>query len=139
MHKNMNYSWFKKINALIAAFISATVAIAIVNNDLILALTAILIGTVFFILMKKTTKVILVDERIQSISGKASRLTYMITTAVLAFLSLFFIMIGRKAIPPQPNIELLGVTLSYIVLFNLALYSISYKYLSKKYGETDDE
>ncbi len=135
----MNYSRFKKINALIAAFISATVAIAIVNNDLILALAAILIGTVFIILMKKTTKIILVDERIQSISGKASRLTYTITTAVLAFLSLFFIMIGRKAIPTQPNIELLGVTFSYIVLFNLALYSISYKYLSKKYGETDDE
>jgi len=135
----MNYKQFKKINALVASFISATVAIAIVNNNLILALAGVSIGMFFIVLMKKTARAVLVDERIQSIGGKAARLTYTISTIVIAFLSLFFIIIGRKTTPPQPNIELLGVTFSYIVLFNLALYSLSYKYLSKKYGETDDE
>jgi len=135
----MNYKQFKKINALTAAFISATVAMAVINNNLILALAGISIGMLFLILMKKTTKAVLIDERIRNISGQAARLTHAIVTIVLAFLSLVLIMIGRKATPPQSSIEMLGTTFSYIVLFNLALYSISYKYLSKKYGETDDE
>lgn len=135
----MKYKSFKKINALFVSFISATVAIAIISNNIILAWTGILIGLLFIFLMKKATKAILVDERIQSISGKAAWLTYKIATIVIAFMSLVFIMIGKKAIPPQSSIEMLGITFSYITLFNLALYSITYKYLSKKYGETNDE
>ena len=135
----MRYRSFKKINAFVAAFVSATVAIAVVNNNIILALAGILIGLLFIFLMKKATKAILVDERIQSISGKAAWLTYRIATIVMAFMSLVFIMIGKKSIPPQSSIEMLGVIFSYVTLFNLALYSITYKYLSKKYGEADDE
>lgn len=135
----MNYKQFKKVNALAAAFISATVAIAVVNNNLILAIAGVSIGVLFLLLVKKTTKAVLVDERIQNISGQAARLTYTIVTVVLAFLSLVLIMIGRKATPPQSSIEMLGTIFSYIALFNLALYSVSYKYLSKKYGEEDNE
>ncbi len=135
----MQYKSFKKINTLVASFVSATVAIAIVSNNIVLALAGISIGLLFIFLMKKTTKAVLVDERIQIISGKAAWFTYRIATVVMAFMSLIFIIVGRKTTPPQSSIEMLGITFSYITLFNLALYSISYKYLSKKYGETDDE
>jgi len=135
----MDYQQFKKTRALIASFVSATVAIAFVYNNIILALAGMLIGVLFLFLVRKTTKMVLVDERIQSIGGQAARLTYVILTTTIAFLSLFFVVIGRKSVPYQPGLETLGITLSYIALLSLALYSLSYKYFSNKYGETDDE
>ena len=135
----MTYKQFKRMRALIASFVSATVAMAVVQNNIILALAGVVIGVLFMFLVRKTTKAVLVDERIQSIGGQAAYIAYTILTITLAALSLLFIMIGRKSIPPQASIETLGITLSYIALLSLALYSLSYKYFSKKYGESDDE
>lgn len=135
----MNYKKFKQIKIITTSFVSATIAIAVVYNNIILALAGMLIGILFLFLVRKKTKVVLVDERIEKIAGKAARLTYSILTVTIALLSLLFIMIGKKATPPQVQLETLGITLSYIALFSLALYSLSYKYLSKKYGEADDE
>ncbi|MFA5029221.1 MAG: DUF2178 domain-containing protein [Patescibacteria group bacterium] len=133
----MNYKQFKRIKVLIASFISAMVAIAVVFNNIILALAGVLIGLLFLFLVRRKTKAVLVDERIQNIGGRASRLTYVILTITVAFLSLVFILSGRRM--GEANYETLGIILSYITLFSLALYSLSYKYFSKKYGETDDE
>lgn len=127
------------MKVLTASFVSATVAIAVVYNNIILALAGVLIGMLFLFLVRKKAKAVLVDERIQTISGLAARLAYVILTITIAFLSLVFIMIGRKSVPPQASLEVLGVTLSYIALLSLALYSLSYKFFSNKYGETDDE
>jgi len=133
----MNYKQFKKIKALTASFIAATVAIAVVYNNILLAIAGVSIGILFLFLVRKKTKAVLEDERIQSIGGRAARLTYAILTATIAFLSLIFIGTGRQT--GEDGYELLGVILSYITLFSLALYSLSYKYISKKYGESDDE
>ncbi len=133
----MNYKQFKRIKALTISFVSATVAIAVVYNNIILALAGVSIGMLFLFLVRKRTKTILVDERIQSIGGRAARLTYVVLTITIAFFSLVFIVSGRRF--GEANYEMLGIILSYITLFSLALYSLSYKYFSKKYGETDDE
>lgn len=133
----MNYKQFKTTKALISSFISVTVAIAVVYNNILLSFAGVLIGVLFLILVRKKTKAVLVDERIQSIVGKAARLTYTISTITIALLSLIFTTTGRQS--GEIGYEMLGVFLSYITLFNLALYSVSYKFISKKYGEADDE
>jgi len=133
----MNCKQFKRIKMLITAFVSATVAIAVVYNNAILALAGVAIGMLFLLLVRKKTKIVLVDERIQNIGGRAARLTYVILTVTLAFFSLVFITTGRRT--GEANYETLGTILSFITLFSLALYSLSYKYFSKKYGETDNE
>ncbi len=133
----MNYKKFKRMKALTASFVSATVAIAVVNNNIILALAGVSIGMLFLFLVKRKVKGVLVDERIQSIADRAARLTYMILTITLAFLSLVFVFAGQRT--GEANYEMLGMILSYITLLSLALYSLSYKYFSKKYGEEDNE
>jgi len=133
----MNYQEFKKIKILTTSFISAIVAIAVVYDNIILALAGVLIGVLFLFLVRKKTKIILVDERIQIIAGRAARLTYVISTVIIAFLSLIFVGIGRQT--GEADYETLGIILSYITLFSVASYSLSYKYFSKKYGETNDE
>ncbi|MDD4995987.1 MAG: DUF2178 domain-containing protein [Patescibacteria group bacterium] len=133
----MNYQQFKRIKILTTSFVSATVAVAVVYNNIILALAGVIIGMIFLFFVRKKTKIILVDERVQNIAGQAARLTYVILTMTIAFLSLIFLGSGRRM--NNINYETLGVILSYTTLFSIALYSLSYKYISKKYGETDDE
>jgi len=133
----MDYNKFKRMKVLTASFVSATVAIAVVSNNIVLAMAGVLIGMLFLFLVKKRIKAVLVDERIQNIGGQAAHLTYAILTITIGFLSLIFIGTGRRL--GEANYEMLGVILSYITLFSLALYSLSYKYFSKKYGEEDDK
>ncbi len=126
----MKYNQFKKVKILIASFISATIAIALTLNNMMLAFTGVLIGILFLFLVKKKTKAVLVDERIRNVGGQAARLTYLISTIFLAFLSLIFISGGRW--------KSLGVIFSYLALLNLAIYSISFKYYIKKYGDDSE-
>ncbi len=133
----MQYKTFKKIKILTTSFVSVTVAIAVIYNNIILALAGVFIGLLFLTLVKRKTKAVLVDERIQSISGYAARITYVILTITMAMLSLIFILNGRQT--GESHFEVLGITLSYLTLLSLAIYSISYKYYSKKYGDKDDE
>lgn len=133
----MNYKQFKKIKILITSFVSVMVAMAVIYDNIILALAGVSIGMLFLFLVRKKAKIVLVDERIQKISGRAARLTYTILTVTVALLSLIFIGSGRQT--GEAGYEMLGIILSYITLFSIALYALSYKYISKKYGETDDE
>ncbi|MDD2646533.1 MAG: DUF2178 domain-containing protein [Patescibacteria group bacterium] len=133
----MNYTTFKRIKILITSFVAATVAIAVVYNNLLLALAGVLIGMMFLFLVRKKSKTVLVDERVKLVGGYAARMTYIILTVTTGVLSLIFTSAGQRS--SEPNYEILGIVLSYLTLLSVALYSISYKYYSKKYGGEDDK
>jgi len=133
----MQYKTFKRLRLLTASFVSAITAISVINNNIYLALVGVLIGLLFLLFVRKKTKVVLVDERIQAIGGYAARITYIALTMILALLALFFMSVGKRT--NEINYEALGTILSYITLLSLALYSLSYKYYSKKYGEEDNK
>jgi uncharacterized membrane protein len=133
----MKQNTFKKIKILIITFVSVTVGIAAINNNIYLAFAGVAIGMLFLILVRRTVKAVTVDERVSHISARAARLTYAIVTVLLAFLSLFFISTGQRT--GEPYIEALGTILSYIALLSLAIYAMSYKFYSKQYGGEDDE
>lgn len=128
----MNYKTFIKLRVLIGVLIGFIVAIAAIINNFYLAISGIFIGILFMLLVKSKFKEIIVDERVISISGKASRMTYIIVTLFLAILGLFLILSGR--LHDDIYIESIGVLLSYVAIFLVAIYSISYHYFNKKYG-----
>lgn len=131
----MKEKTFKKVKIIITSFVSVTVGIAVVENNTLLALAGVVIGILFLTLVRSRTKQVLVDERIKSISGYAARLTYMILTALLGLLSIFFISSGGRT--DELYMEALGVILSYITLLSVAIYAMSYKFFEKKYGGND--
>lgn len=128
----MNYKKFLTLKILISIFVATTVLIAFSLNNFMLAIAGMIIGMLFMILVRKKTKAVIVDERIELMSGKASRATYGITTLAFAILSIIFILSGRRT--DVLYYEIIGLTFSYITLFCIAIYSISYKYYQKKYG-----
>ena len=133
----MEYKIFKKVRILIKLFVFATVTIAVVYDNMILALAGVLIGMLFFFLVKGKTKAVLVDERIKSIGRHATYLTYWFLTCIIAFFSLVFIISGRQT--GESQIETLGIVLSCVTFLSLAIYSISYRYYLKRYSDEDGE
>ena len=127
----MDLKKFKMVQAGTAAFIAITVTIATTIDNILLAFAGVLIGMLFLFLVRKKTKNVLYDERIKTISGDAARMTYMISTIVFAFLSLMFLM-GSKRLE-NPFIETLGTIFSYAALFNMAVFSICFRYFNQKY------
>lgn len=126
----MQIKSFKKVQIGVSFFMGATVAVAVLIDNLFLALTAVLAGMIFMFLVKRKVKGVMVDERIISLAGKAARITYGIVTMVLAIASLIFVVLGKAN--GEFYLESLGIIFSYITLFSMAVYSISYRYLSRK-------
>jgi len=131
----MNYKNYQIIRTLIGLLIATIVVTATIINNFYLAISGVLIGMLFLFLAKSKFKKIIVDERVISISGKASRVTYMIVTMFLAFFGLFSIFTSKGH--EDLYFESLGVVLCYIALLLITIYSISYYYFNKKYGADD--
>ena len=128
----MNYGTFTRLRLLIGLGIGTIVAIAATTNNFYLAITGILIGILFMFLVKKGVKEVIVDERVISISGQASRMTYVIVTMFSAILGLFLILSGKG--DGNIYVEGIGVLFSYMSMLLIAVYAISYHYFNKKYG-----
>lgn len=129
----MNLKQFKVARIIVASFIATTVAIAVTTENILLALAAVLCGMIFMVLARKRTKAVLSDERTEKIAGLAARYTYAILTTFIAILSLFLIMSGQSN--GDAFTESVGTILSFTALLSVALYAMSYKYLSKVYGD----
>ncbi len=128
----MTYKTLKKIRLLIVCLIAIIVATAVSINNFYLAISGVLIGVLFNILVRSKFRKTLVDERIINISGRAARITYVITTLIIALLSLFLIFSGRQH--QDINTETIGIIFSYVAMLNIAIYAISFRYFNKKYG-----
>lgn len=126
----MTLKTFKKIRILILVLAVIIMATAVSINNIYLVVSAIVIAIVFKILVKNQVKEVMVDERIVSVSNRAARMTYVITTVFLAVLALFLILTARDLIYFQS----LGVALSYVVILNMAIYALSFYYFNRKHG-----
>jgi len=132
----MSYKNFKVARMLMAMFIAMTVSIAISIENVLLAVSAIGIGMISMVLIKRSVKEVLVDEMVKTIAGKSALMAYSITVPVLAFLSLILMFSNLSS--RGSEMYNLGITLSYVALFNMAAYSLAYYYYQKKYGRDNE-
>lgn len=128
----MNQTQFKWARLVIVALVAMTVSTAVSIANFYLALSGVLIGMLFMWLVRLRYRKVIVDERVNTVSGRAARMSYAITTMTLMVLSMFFIMSGKSS--GQIYIEALGVVFGFTVLLAVALYSVSFHYYDKRYG-----
>ncbi|MFA5228239.1 MAG: DUF2178 domain-containing protein [Candidatus Paceibacterota bacterium] len=131
----MSYKKFIYLRILVIAFIAITISIAINMDNVVLAISAIVIGMIAMFAIKKNVKELRKDEMIQSIAGKSSLWAYSICVPSLALLSIFFMFSSLNN--KDSDIYNLGIILSYIVLFHMATYSIIFLCLKNKYNSDD--
>jgi len=131
----MSFKTFKIVRIFIAMFIAATVSTAVSIENVYLACSAVIIGIISMLLIKRSVKDVMVDEMIKNIAQKSAMAAYSICIPLLALVSLVLMFSDLKN---QGRFYDLGTILSYIVLFNMMVYSFAYYFYRKKYG-TDDE
>ena len=88
----MTQKQFKIGKTLLLMAVAFIVAFAVSIDNFYLALSGVFIGMFAMYFLKTQFKKVVVDERIDDLSGKAARTTYMVTTMFLAILSMFLIL-----------------------------------------------
>lgn len=139
----MNIKKYRQIRALIIIFVGTIVGSAVAQDSYLLAGVGIFTGMLFLSLVRSKVK-ITVDERERTIREKAAQLTYAIfapTIGIGAFLLFIPSNSGLSVFAKGEFIflESLGMVFAYLALFLIALYSLSYFFLNKKYGGKGDE
>lgn len=131
----MNIKRYKQLRAAVAVFVAMIVSFAVTGNNYVLALVGVGTGMLFLTLVRSKVKMT-IDEREISIRQKAAQITYAIFTPTIAFGSVILIFFARGE---YIFLQSLGMVLSYLSLFLLALYSISYFVVNRKMGGGGNE
>jgi uncharacterized membrane protein len=120
---------YRIIRTIIALFVGIIVALSVIQESIVPAILAIVIGAMISYIYKKKTNETLEDERIVKISEKASRIAMVLFSITIAIIGLVFITLRNE----YPDFTQAGFTLSYSAVALLALYYIFYGYYNKKY------
>ncbi len=125
----MNIKTYQRVRAAVAFFVAATVSVAVTQNSNILAVAGVLTGMLFLLLVRTKVKIV-VDERETSIREKAAQMTYAIFAPTIGLGSFLLNILGSKS----PYLFALGQVMAYLTLFLIAIYALSYHFLSRQYG-----
>lgn len=128
---------------MVAVFIVLIIAVSILLKLYLLALAAVFTGILFLSLVYSNNKN-LVDEREVSIQEKAADFTYSIFTPTIGIGAFLLLLPTRSGLAVFSKgeflfLESLGTIFAYLTLFLIVLYSVSYFFLSQKFGGKKDE
>jgi len=124
----MTSKTFVVIRALTAFFLAAVMAQAIIYNNYVLAIVAIVGAVVVIMTSKRKVNGVMVDERVLLVGGNAARASISIFSVIGAGL-MFVLMFFREA---NPNYYIIASVLAYSICALLLLYSIIFKYYEKQ-------
>lgn len=140
----MNRQKYNQIQVAVVLFVFILIAIAMAGSNYLLSLAGVVVGMVFLALARSKAR-FKPDEREVSIQEKAARMTYAIFAPTIGIVSLLLFIPSRSGLSVFAKgefayLESLGMVFAYLTLFLIAVYAISYNFLSKKYeGDGDEE
>ncbi len=126
----MKNKTFTLILSLSSFFLGVIAAGCIIKGNWIIPIIAMVLFTVLISTLKLfiKEKTVMTDERIEKISGKAAKITYIIATYLLAVASIIFAAISKN----QPEFFWYSAITSISCFGMLIIYSIIFSYLNKK-------
>lgn len=139
----MNIKKYKQVRVIAIIFIISLIAVSIFLKLYLLTIVAIFTGILFTSLVHSDNKN-LVDERELSIQEKAADFTYSIFAPTIGIGTFLLLIPSYSGIAVFSKgeflfLESLGTIFAYLTLFLISLYSISYFFLSRKFGGKQDE
>lgn len=134
---------YNRLRVIVALFVSAIVALAVIQNSYLLSSVGVVTGMVFMILVRSKVK-IKADEREKAIREKAAQMTYAIFAPTLGIGTFLLLIPSYSGISVFSKgdftyLESLGMIFAYLTLFLIAIYAISYHFLNRKYGGGNEE
>jgi len=139
----MNTKTFKLVRMGVAFFVGGTVSIAVTKGSYLLALVGVVTGMLFVRVAKSKAKIV-VDERERILREKAANLSYAIFAPTIGIGSFLLLMPYQKMSSVFSGgeftyLESLGTVLAYLTLFLISIYAVSYHFLNRKYGGSNEE
>jgi uncharacterized membrane protein len=130
----MNFKQYRNFKIIVALVLAVIISQAVIMDNYILAIIAVLTAMILVFLAKQTVRGVLADERDYEIAGKSARYSLGIFSVTGALAMLFFTFSKTEDIV----FGVIASTLAYSVCALLLLYSIIYKFLSYKGYEKQD-
>ena len=139
----MDRKKYKQLRVIVTLFIGVIVALAVVRDSYLLAVTGISTGMIFMVLMRSKAK-IRTDERESTVQEKAARMTYAIFAPTIGIAAFLLLLPSKGGIDVFSKgewlfTESLGMVFAYLVLFLITIYAISYHFFNRKYGGGGNE
>jgi uncharacterized membrane protein len=125
----MQISRFSIYRGLIGVGLLIAVAIAIVTDTALIALVAVVVGIVVAVILERTNKEVVRDERIAQISGKAASASFY-SVLILGAAASLGTALFRSQLPE--NIVFVGTIMGYFICLALVLLMCFYLYFSRK-------
>ena len=139
----MDRKKYKQLRAVVALFVGAIVALAVIRDSYLLAAAGVLTGMVFMVLVRVKAK-IQTDEREATVQEKAAKMTYVIFAPTIGIAAFLLLLPSKGGISIFSKgewlfVESLGMVFAYLALFLIAIYAISYHFFNRKFGGGGNE
>jgi uncharacterized membrane protein len=125
----MKISKYRIYKATIAGVLAIAIAIAIVTNIPVIALTAVIAAIAVAFILEHSNKEIVRDERISQIGGKAATASFN-TILIIAALASLGIALFSSRLPE--NVVFFGTIMGYFICVALIVHICFYAYFSRK-------
>ena len=125
----MKINRYRVYRAAIAVGLGIAVGVAVVTDTPVIALAAVIAAIAIALVLERTNKEIVRDERIVQINGKAATIAFNIMLAMAA-VSALLTALFRNQLPE--NIVFSGSIMGYFVCIALILQMSFYAYFSRK-------
>jgi len=125
----MQISKFRIYKAVIAGGLVVAVAIAIATDTPLIALAAVVAAVALAVILERSNKEIVQDERISQINGKAAYASFIIMLILAAAASLGTALFHSQL--PE-NVVFIGTIMGYFVCVAILLHLCFYTYFSRK-------
>ena len=122
------YLLIRIIGIIIIAILGVTAATT--GNTWALIPPAIIIGAVIYLFSRRVNGVV-VDERINTIAHKSSRLAFLVFVILAVITGAILISLSRNG---SPDLFAVGLTLDFSVCALLVFYWLAYIYYNRKLG-----
>jgi uncharacterized membrane protein len=120
----MTQKTFQMWKIVIVIGIAMITSISIVRHDAIIPLSALIIGSLLLIQLRRSVKGVLSDERDNQIAGKSALLAMRIFSWITVVMMLFFF--AKRG--TNPSFEPIAYTLSYSTCLLIMLYAVIAKF-----------
>jgi uncharacterized membrane protein len=127
----MSYKTYRFWKALVVIMVAVLVGWAVPSGNAFVPVPAAIAGMVILLIIRRSVKEVVVDERTYNIANRASRAAFQIVTLVMVLIGATLVALGSG---DYPEVEPVGFALIYSACGFLLVYLISYAYFSRKLG-----
>jgi uncharacterized membrane protein len=122
------YMLFRLLGILVLAFLAAW---ATTTGNLLALIPVVIVLAVILFALRKRVKEIVVDERVNAIAYKATRLAYLAFVILAVITGAVLIILSKNG---SPELFQIGLILDFSVCALLVFYWMAYIYYNRKLG-----